>query len=96
MHVSHFHITCQKEERKEQLYKSAQATAAPSGGFSQVSLPYFEHKIYRGRFTKGDIVFRHEASIEMQAMMLTVKFWGVTLGVKLIFVFSVIFGTKDL
>ena len=40
-----FHITHKKEERKEQLHNSAQVTAAPSGGFSQVSLPHFEHNV---------------------------------------------------
>ena len=42
------------------------------------------------------IVFVHQASVEMQEMALTVKFWGVTLGVKLVFVFSATFGVKGL
>ena len=42
-----FHITYKKEEeRKEQLHYSAQATAAPSGRFFQISLPPFKHKSY--------------------------------------------------
>ena len=47
MYVSHFSYHTQKKgERKEQLHNRAEATAAPSGGFSQVSLPHFEHESY--------------------------------------------------
>ena len=48
-----FHITHKKEERKEQLHHSAQATAAPSGRFSQVPLSHFEHKRCQVNFIFG-------------------------------------------
>ena len=47
-------------------------------------------------FGLGPIAFGHQGSVEILMMVLTVKFRGVTLGVKLIFVISVTFGIKGL
>ena len=42
------------------------------------------------------VVFEHSIKLQLKCKSLTVKFRGVTLGVKLIFVFSVTFGMKGL